>query len=188
MIAKRLPAARPGKGRALMYVNGTGPALPTSEAVARSVGGVPTWHKGAMSKRFDGKDETPSTTAAPKPVMPPVSSDASHHDSLNLGIPLQITVASNVTKEDEAAAMAAMFQAQSQNWEETKERMSQSVSPLRGFHFLYSSILSNEHCPSFLPYSRVFQCSGGSSQPSGSRFRCARWKATHANQRQTITA
>ena len=80
VIAKRLPAARPGKGKALMYVNGTGPALPTSEAVVRGGGGVPTWHKGAMSRRFDGKDETPSTSAAaaPKPVMPPVSPDTSH--------------------------------------------------------------------------------------------------------------
>ena len=33
-------------------------------------------------------------------------------------------------KEDEVAAMAAMFQAQSANWEETQEKMSQLVSPL----------------------------------------------------------
>lgn len=46
---------------------------------------------------------------------------------------LQMTVVSNVTKEDEAAAMAAMFQAQTQNWEETQEKMSQLVSTLCGF-------------------------------------------------------
>jgi hypothetical protein len=33
-------------------------------------------------------------------------------------------------KEDEVAAMAAMFQAQTANWEETQEKMSQLVSPL----------------------------------------------------------
>ena len=46
-------------------------------------------------------------------------------------------MASNVTKEDEAAAMAAMFQAQTQNWEETQEKMSQLVSSLYGFYPLY---------------------------------------------------
>ena len=35
---------------------------------------------------------------------------------------------SNITKDDEAAAMAAMFQAQTANWEETQEKMSQLVS------------------------------------------------------------
>jgi protein MPE1 len=71
-MVKRLPAARPGKGRASMYANGTGPAMPTSDAVARGAGGPPTWHKGAMSKRFDGKDETPlsSTLGTVKPVAP----------------------------------------------------------------------------------------------------------------------
>lgn len=38
-----------------------------------------------------------------------------------------LTTTSN---EGEAAAMAAMFQAQSANWEETQEKMSQLVSPL----------------------------------------------------------
>ncbi|KAF9530445.1 DWNN domain-containing protein [Crepidotus variabilis] len=106
VIVKRLPAARQGKGKASYYANGAGPSLPTSEAVSRGAG-VPTWHKGAMSKRFDGKDEpqTSSATPTPKPATP-------------------ITVATNVTKEDEAAAMAAMFQAQSQNWEEAQEKMS----------------------------------------------------------------
>jgi len=33
-----------------------------------------------------------------------------------------------VTKDDEQAAMAAMFQAQTANWEETQEKMSQLVS------------------------------------------------------------
>jgi hypothetical protein len=67
---------------------------------------------------------------------------------------LQVPVASNVTKEDEAAAMAAMFQAQTQNWEEAQEKMSQLVSTLSGFYPLYRRPLSNEHCL-FLFNSRV---------------------------------
>src|SRR5579863_5759606 len=39
--------------------------------------------------------------------------------------------------EDEAAAMTAMFQAQSANWEETREKMSQLVSPLALFFPCY---------------------------------------------------
>jgi hypothetical protein len=71
VIVKRLPAARPGKGRASMYANSTGQSMPTSDAVARGGGGTPTWHRGAMSKRFDVKDETPSvSTTAVKPVAP----------------------------------------------------------------------------------------------------------------------
>lgn len=56
----------------------------------------------------------------------------------------QPVISSNITKEDEQAAMAAMFQAQSANWEETQEKMSQLVSPL-GVFYLCSSAYSNEH-------------------------------------------
>ena len=38
-------------------------------------------------------------------------------------------IKSSVATDDEAAAMAAMFQAQSANWEETQEKMSQLVFP-----------------------------------------------------------
>ncbi|KAJ3797421.1 DWNN domain-containing protein [Lentinula aff. detonsa] len=102
VIIKRVPAARPGKGKASMYIAGAANMIPTSESVLRGSGFI---HRGAMSKRFDGKDDprhgTPSNLAAP--------------------------VKSNVGNDDEAAAMAAMFQAQSANWEETQEKMSQSV-------------------------------------------------------------
>ncbi len=56
VIVKRLPASRPGKGKASMYIAGAGNVVPTSEPVSRNGS---TWHKGALSKRFDGKDETP---------------------------------------------------------------------------------------------------------------------------------
>ncbi|KAL4072786.1 DWNN domain-containing protein [Scleroderma yunnanense] len=108
VIVKRLPSQRPGKGKAAMYLAGTGgnAAIPTSEVV-RGSGGV-TWHRGAMSKRFDVKEE-PST-------QPKVAST-----------PIQTIPKNSVTKEDEAAAMAAMFQAQTANWEETQEKMSHAT-------------------------------------------------------------
>ena len=51
-------------------------------------------------------------------------------------------------KDDEAAAMAAMFQAQSANWEETQEKMSQLVSPFAVLPVSCSNF-SNTHfrCP-----------------------------------------
>lgn len=45
--------------------------------------------------------------------------------------------------------MAAMFQAQTANWEETQEKMSQLVLPLVGF-CQRSSLVSNEQCFFFL--------------------------------------
>jgi len=53
VIVKRVPAlARGGRGKAQMYIAGAAGALPTSDRA----GGNAMWHKGAMSKRFDGKD------------------------------------------------------------------------------------------------------------------------------------
>lgn len=49
-----------------------------------------------------------------------------------------------MTKGDEAAAMAAMFQAQTANWEETQEKMSQLVSPLIGFFLSYVVPMSHK--------------------------------------------
>ncbi|KAF8202266.1 DWNN domain-containing protein [Pholiota molesta] len=111
VIVKRLPAARPGRGKASMYISGTSASsTPTSEPVLRNgqPPTVPTWHKGAMSKRFDGKEEPTSSTPSTKQSTP-TPAPAKHV----------------ITKDDEAAAMAAMFQAQTQNWEETQEKMSQ---------------------------------------------------------------
>lgn len=55
VIIKRVPAARPGKGKASMYVAGTANMIPTSESVQRGSAFV---HRGAMSKRFDGRDDS----------------------------------------------------------------------------------------------------------------------------------
>ncbi|KAJ7155344.1 DWNN domain-containing protein [Mycena crocata] len=110
VVVKRRPAARPGKGKASMYIAGAGNSVPTSEPVQKSGPGAASssWHKGAMSRRFDIKDEQPSPSV-PKasPSAKPAGAD-----------------------DDEASAMAAMFQAQTANWEETQEKMSQLVSPL----------------------------------------------------------
>jgi hypothetical protein len=57
---------------------------------------------------------------------------------------------SAVTKDDEQAAMAAMFQAQTANWEETQEKMSQLVLRLGAF-VLRSRTMSHERDFIFLP-------------------------------------
>ncbi|KAI0953936.1 hypothetical protein AcV7_007324 [Taiwanofungus camphoratus] len=109
VIVKRI-FVRPGKGKAAVYVGGTGSTLlPTSDSTSKATGSGASaaWHRnsGNISKRFDIKDEYASPTPKPAPV----------------------TVKSAVTKDDEAAAMAAMFQAQTANWEETQEKMSHAV-------------------------------------------------------------
>ncbi|KAF9454325.1 DWNN-domain-containing protein [Macrolepiota fuliginosa MF-IS2] len=119
VVVKRLPASRPGRGKASMYISGAAPALPTSEPVQRSGSSAPTWHKGAMSKRFDGKEEMPSSSIPP---MNPITKSSTP----------QPVLSNNITKEDEAAAMAAMFQAQTANWEETQEKMSHAQRIHRG--------------------------------------------------------
>ena len=54
------------------------------------------------------------------------------------------------TKGDEAAAMAAMFQAQTQNWEEAQEKMSQLVLPIAGFClYVVQYLMMNVFFPSF---------------------------------------
>ncbi|RDB20830.1 putative RING finger protein P8B7.15c [Hypsizygus marmoreus] len=106
VVVKRLPAVRPGKGKASMYIAGAGGSLPSSDSAQRAGGSTnaPTWHKGAMSKRFDIKEE--SSIIKTSSNLPPT------------------TIKSSVANEDESAAVAAMFQAQTANWEETQEKMS----------------------------------------------------------------
>ena len=69
-MAKRVPAAKPGRGKAAMYIAGTAPTPSLSEnlsgADGKSVTGGPMKPRigtGAMSVRFDGRvdgrDETP---------------------------------------------------------------------------------------------------------------------------------
>ncbi|KAK1232127.1 Protein mpe1 [Marasmius sp. AFHP31] len=101
VIVKRVPAFKTGKGSKIsMYLAGAANMIPTSEPVQRGFGTV---YKGAMSKRFDGRDEQPQAPNAGPNAAP---------------------MPTNVAGEEEAAAMAAMFQAQTANWAETQEKMS----------------------------------------------------------------
>ena len=66
VIAKRVPAARPGKGKGAMYISGTGPVggsgADTSAMKDVQQMGGPMRARiglGSMSKRFDGKEDTP---------------------------------------------------------------------------------------------------------------------------------
>ena len=149
-----MPAARPGKGKASYYASGvTSTTIPTSEPIQRpgSASNV-TWHKGSMSKRFDGKEDSHLSSSN----IPGTKSATSvrlllllFHRSRFLTSKQQPVLSSNIAKEDEQAAMAAMFQAQTANWEETQEKMSQLVSLLGAF-YLCSSTDSNDDFLFFL--------------------------------------
>ncbi|KAH8108327.1 DWNN-domain-containing protein [Phellopilus nigrolimitatus] len=114
VIAKRIPAAKAGKGKGSMYLTATTSTAASSvdssagkerqapAAFLRARIGV-----GAMSKRFDGKEESPK----PRSSTPTAAA----------------SVSNNASNSDEAAAMAAMFKAQTNVWEETQEKMSQAV-------------------------------------------------------------
>ncbi len=66
-------------------------------------------------------------------------------------------MSNNIAKDDELKAMAAMFQQQTANWEETQEKMSQFV--LRtALSVLCSTALSNEHWLSPFDLVLFLQC------------------------------
>lgn len=75
VIAKRMPASKPGKGKAAIYITGGGPSSgPSVRQDAKATPAPPVWNKsagGAISKRFDGKDDKPRIPSASKS---PVSS------------------------------------------------------------------------------------------------------------------
>ncbi|TDL23587.1 DWNN-domain-containing protein [Rickenella mellea] len=102
VIAKRIPASKPGKGKAALYIS----EIPLGSAKDKQATVSSTsqqWNRGMgqMSKRFDGKDVK---DVKPRPNTP--------------------NIAPSIGNDDEAKAMAAMFQAQTENWEETQEKMS----------------------------------------------------------------
>ncbi|QRW03386.1 mRNA polyadenylation-like protein [Ceratobasidium sp. AG-Ba] len=121
VLAKRLPASRPGKGKAASYVVGIQPG--TSRPDSSASNPTNTWQHGAtMSKRFDGREDS----VPKKPDDPP-----------------QFT--SETTSAEEAASIAAMFQASQEVWDETQEKMAQFV-----FIPIYLSVPSsyaNPLCP-----------------------------------------
>ncbi|CAE6428379.1 unnamed protein product [Rhizoctonia solani] len=87
VLAKRLPAARPGKGKAAQYVQGINPSdVPRPDST----------HAGANRP-------TPKPQELPQIVVP------------------------EGTSADEAAGIAAMFQASQEIWDETQEKMAQAT-------------------------------------------------------------
>ncbi len=67
VVVKRV-FAKPGKGKAAMYI-GT-PSSATQDGSKTGAGtpnGSYAWHRGNISKRFDGKEE-PTTSSIPKPT------------------------------------------------------------------------------------------------------------------------
>jgi hypothetical protein len=74
---------------------------------------------------------------------------------------------SGVAQDDEAAAIAAMFQAQDASWGETQEKMSQSVSAPRGRFRLSCIFFDSNASPLVVPlFSGTFiQCDVHSSRP-----------------------
>ena len=125
VIVRRLPPSKPGRGTAQLYVadmqstataNGSVP----STSMAPNVSSQSMPYRGPMSKRFDGRDAPSSSTAAS--AMPAAAIQSAAIDN----------------HQDEASKIAAMFQASTEQWEETQERMShatyreRSGAPRRG--------------------------------------------------------
>jgi len=109
VIAKRLPAARPGKGKAAMYIAGTITPASSHNAEQSQTGkhsGTSTWnrHTGAMSKRFDRNEPIREDQFISKAQAMVPQAAAGH--------------------EDEADALKAMFQATEDHWKETNAKMS----------------------------------------------------------------
>ncbi|KAG9017163.1 hypothetical protein FRB90_001515 [Tulasnella sp. 427] len=119
VIAKRMPASRPGKGRAAIYVANLGNSDSQSNPQSRAGSNAPpgsapaagTGRFGGMSRRFDGKD--PKMSAYPPP--PPPSQPT-----------VQAVPPPSSTGGDEAASIAAMFAETSEQWEQTQAQMAQS--------------------------------------------------------------
>jgi protein MPE1 len=136
VIVKRRPAVRPGKGKAAMYISGT-PGASSEKHASIVTPANNTWHRpglpsGHTSKRFDSREKDKERDEPQKPVRVVAREilAAKHRVSVTHE-PLSYKVLKSlVATDDEAVAMAAMFQAQSANWEETKEKMSQFVFPV----------------------------------------------------------
>ena len=108
VTVRRLPASKPGRGTAQLYVTDT--LAPTAAAGLDVPAPPPTTtapsmpYRGPMSKRFDGRD-APATSEPSAPIQ---SAVIDH-------------------QQDEASKIAAMFQASTEQWEETQERMAHAT-------------------------------------------------------------
>lgn len=79
----------------------------------------------------------------------------------------------SVATDDEAAAMAAMFQAQSANWEETQEKMSQFVFPAEAGSLSCSThdyLMNSQFLFPFVRAARIdFKPRAGTHNPRGGK-------------------
>ncbi|SPO20897.1 related to MPE1 - subunit of CPF involved 3' end formation of mRNA [Ustilago trichophora] len=120
VVVRRLPPSKPGRGTAQNYVADVNGAADTTSASRFSgtanAGGVKPanaasqTYRGPMTMRFDGgKDAGPSSA----PAAPPAAGGSGGPAAAATG--------------DEADRIAAMFQATTEQWDETQERMSHAT-------------------------------------------------------------
>jgi hypothetical protein len=94
-----------------------------------------------------------------------VASYYSSFGSLLNMISAQAPIVTNIAQGEEAAAIAAMFQAQDANWDETQDRMSQFVSAFSGILCFDCSLLLLMNPFSCLP-PRACACSARTVPPT----------------------
>ncbi|UZJ53830.1 hypothetical protein CBS101457_003150 [Exobasidium rhododendri] len=121
VIARRLPPSRPGKGSAAHYVadlqgGSSANANVTEQRPGDTRGQKGQLHRGQMSMRFDGRDSTTAGAGGSNPTGGPSASTS----NLEAG------------GDDEASRIAAMFQATTEQWDETQEKMSHATFRERG--------------------------------------------------------
>ncbi|EJD47924.1 DWNN-domain-containing protein [Auricularia subglabra TFB-10046 SS5] len=102
VIVSRLPAARPGRGRAAHYLAGA--EVPSSRPATAGSSMPFRGPSGPMSRRFDTHEPSKPASAPRTTSSTPVS-----------------------VAGDEAASIAAMFAATEHQWEETQEKMSHAA-------------------------------------------------------------
>ena len=143
---KRLPAGRPGRGRASVYVNGAAPAVPTSDVVRSGPGGNLSWHKGSLSKRFDGKEESNPSTKTNTPTPTPV---CQRLRSCVILIPRAGTNRNSCRKRRRGRRNGRHVPSPvAELGSNTRKDVTVGITP-SWVLFLYSSIQSNEHLSFF---------------------------------------
>ena len=130
-----------------MYIGASGGSATPESKPNGQPGSTPWFAKGSASRRFDKEASSKPATVRALVFyhLYPITYAPKHkqQQQQQQQAPLQILSG----KEDEAAAMAAVFQLQSANWEETQEKMSQLVSPLGGSSLSSSSFSNALRCP-----------------------------------------
>ncbi|EJU03796.1 DWNN-domain-containing protein [Dacryopinax primogenitus] len=113
VVVRRQPPSKSGRGKAQIYVANLQTATPTpdprAEGARAPVKPLPSWKpgQGSISQRFDGKE----------PSKGGEKQEENAEDNL----------ASTTLDDEEQAAIAAMFQATSEQWQQTQEKMAQAT-------------------------------------------------------------